>query len=333
MQTILTGVKPTHKPHLGNFTGAIRPTIEASNQPNTQTWMFLADYHSLTTVHDPKLLQEMIIEVAATYLACGMDPKKTIFYRQSDVPEIMELSWVLSCFTSKGLMNRAHAYKARVQENQEHGKDDLDFGVNMGLFNYPVLMSADILMFSAAKVPVGEDQVQHLEIARDIAQKFNRTYAGEILKVPEVVVQKNGKSIPGLDGRKMSKSYGNHIPLFEEPKALKKLIAKIKTDSLPPETSRSTDGSVLFEIYQAFSTPEQAEAMRAKYAKGTGWGYIKEDLFQLLDEQLSEPRRVYQELMKDQTYIKTQLREGAAKARPQAQALLKKVRTAIGIEL
>jgi tryptophanyl-tRNA synthetase len=332
MQTILTGVKPTHKPHLGNYAGAIRPAIEASNQPDTQTWLFIADYHSLNSVTDPKLLHEMIFEVAATWLACGMDPKKAIFYRQSDIPEIMELNWILSCMTSKGLMNRAHAYKARIQENQENGKEDLDFGVNMGLFNYPILMAADILMFSAAKVPVGEDQVQHLEIARDIAQKFNRTY-GEILKVPQVVVQKTGKSIPGLDGRKMSKSYGNHIPMFEESASLRKTIMKIKTDSLPPEAPKSTEGSILYELFEAFATPEQTAELKAKFEKGIGWGYVKQDLFELLDAHLAEPRRRYTELMKDKSFIKAELKAGAEKARPMARDLLKKIRTAIGIEI
>lgn len=332
MQTVLTGVQPTSKPHLGNYAGAMRPAIEASQQPDTQTWFFIADYHALTSIHDPKVLQQNIYEVAASWLACGLDPAKTVFYRQSDVPEILELNWVLSCFTPKGLMNRAHAYKAKVQENQENGKEDLDFGVNMGLYNYPILMTADILMFSAAKVPVGEDQTQHLEIARDIAQKFNRTY-GEILKVPQVVVQKTGKSLPGLDGRKMSKSYGNHIPLFEEPAAMKKLIAKIKTDSLPPEAPKSTNDSILFQLYEAFATPDQIEVMRQKYAKGIGWGYVKEDLFQLLDEQLKGPRERYKELMADQSKIAALLREGAEKARPHAKALMKKVRTSVGVEL
>jgi len=310
----------------------MKPAIEAAKAPDTQTWFFIADYHALTSVHDPKRLNEMIYEVAASWLACGLDPNKTVFYRQSDVPEILELNWILSCFTPKGLMNRAHAYKAKVQENQENGKDDLDFGVNMGLFNYPILMTADILMFSAAKVPVGEDQTQHLEIARDIAQKFNRAY-GEILKVPQVVIQKTGKLLPGLDGRKMSKSYGNHIPLFDEPAALKKLIAKIKTDSLPPEASKSTEGSILFELYSTFANAEQTEAMREKFHKGTGWGYVKEDLFQLLDGQLKGPREHYKQLMQDKKTIQKYLREGAEKARPQAQSLLKKIRTATGIEL
>lgn len=330
MMTVLTGVKPTEKPHLGNYTGAIRPAIEASRQPNTQTWLFVADYHALIDTHDPKVLRRLTYEVAATWLACGMDPNVSVFYRQSDIPEIMELNWILSCFTPKGLMNRAHAYKARVQENQELGRDDLDFGVSMGLFDYPVLMSADIMMFASNKVPVGEDQTQHLEIARDIAQKFNRAY-GEILKVPEAVVQKNGKLLPGLDGRKMSKSYGNHIPLFEEPPQLKKLVAKIKTDSLPPEAPKDTKDSILFTIFEAFATPQQIEEMRAKYLKGIGWGYVKEDLFQLLDEHLRGPRAKYKELIQDTPALERMLQQGAEKARPKAQALLSKIRSAIGI--
>ncbi len=332
MQTILTGIQPTAKPHLGNYSGAIRPAIEASKQPDTQTWFFIADYHALNSTQEPKVLNSMIYEVAATWLACGLDPKRSVLYRQSDVPEILELNWILACMTPKGLMNRAHAYKAKVQENQENGKEDLDFGVNMGLFNYPILMAADILMFSAAKVPVGEDQVQHLEIARDIAQKFNRNY-GEVLKVPQVVVQKAGKALPGLDGRKMSKSYGNHIPLFEEPGPMKKLIAKIKTDSLPPEAPKSAEGSILFDIYQAFATADQTDALRAKYEKGIGWGYVKEDLFQLIDSHLSGFRSLYKDLMNDKGYIQKELRAGAEKARPAAQQLLKKIRSAIGIEL
>ena len=251
--------------------------------------------------------------MAATWLACGCDPNISVLYRQSDIPEIMELNWILACMTSKGLMNRAHAYKAKVQENQENGRDDVDFGVNMGLFNYPILMTADILMFGADKVPVGEDQVQHLEIARDIAQKFNRTF-GEILKVPQVVVQKNGKLLPGLDGRKMSKSYGNHIPLFEEPGPLKKLIAKIKTDSLPPEAPKNPADSILFSIFEAFATPAQTETLREKYTKGIGWGYVKEDLFQLLDENLRGPRERYKELMQDTAALDRILKAGAEKS-------------------
>ena len=243
----------------------------------------------------------------------------------------MELNWILSCFTPKGLMNRAHAYKAKVQENQEQGKEDLDFGVNMGLYNYPILMSADILMFSAAKVPVGEDQIQHIEIARDIAQKFNRQY-GEVLKMPSFVVQEKGKSIPGLDGRKMSKSYDNHIPLFEEPNKLKKLVARIKSDSLPPEAPKSTEGSIIFELYECFASPEQVSAMREKYAKGISWGVAKEELFQVIDEHLRGPRERYKELMSNRGEIDALLKSGAERAREKSVPFLKKIRQAIGID-
>lgn len=329
--TVLTGVKPTGQPHIGNYLGAIRPALELSAQPDTETWFFIADYHSLTTAPDPKRMREMTYEVAATWLACGLDPQKTVFYRQSDIPEIMELNWILSCFTPKGLMNRAHAYKAKVQENQEAGKEDLDFGVNMGLYSYPVLMAADILMFSANKVPVGEDQNQHLEIARDIAQKFNRQY-GELLKVPQAVIQKAGNNVPGLDGRKMSKSYDNTIALFEEPARLKKLVGRIKTDSLPPEAPKSTEGSLIFELYQSFGTSAQIEELRAKYAAGISWGAAKEELFKVMDASLSGPREKYKALMADKTQIDKLLVAGAERARAKSVPFLKQVRKAMGID-
>ena len=328
--TVLTGVKPTGQPHLGNYLGAIRPALELGLKPNHETWLFIADYHGLTTTPDPKVMREMTYEVAATWLACGLDPSRTVFYRQSDVPEIMELNWILSCFCPKGLMNRAHAYKARVQENEQHGKEDLDFGVNMGLFNYPVLMSADILMFQTTHVPVGEDQLQHLEIARDIAQKFNRTY-GDLMRVPAAVTRKD-TLVSGLDGRKMSKSYDNHIPLFAESKRLRKLVMKIKSDSLPPEAPKSTEGSIIFEIYCHFATPEQIEATKAKYAAGISWGAAKEELFELLDQRLSGPRARYAELMADRAQIDQLLREGAVKARAKAGPFLKQLRIAMGID-
>jgi len=243
----------------------------------------------------------------------------------------MELNWILSCFTPKGLMNRAHAYKAKVQENQEAGKEDLDFGVNMGLYGYPVLMSADILMFSADKVPVGEDQNQHLEIARDIAQKFNRQY-GELLKVPQVVIQKMGKNVPGLDGRKMSKSYDNAIALFEEPARLKKLVGRIKTDSLPPEAPKPIEGSLIFEMYQSFGTPEQIEALRGKYAAGISWGAAKEELFLVMDAALKDKREKYKALMADTAQIDKLLKQGAEKARAKSVPFLKQIRKAMGID-
>lgn len=329
--TILTGVKPTGQPHIGNYLGAMRPALDLAAQANTETWFFIADYHSLTTTPDPKKMREMTYEIAAAWLACGLDPSKTVFYRQSDIPEIMELNWVLSCFTPKGLMNRAHAYKAKVQENQENGKDDLDFGVNMGLYGYPVLMTADILMFSADKVPVGEDQTQHLEIARDIAQKFNRQY-GELLRVPSVIVQEKGKSVPGLDGRKMSKSYDNYIPMFEEPSKLRKLVMKIKSDSLPPEAPKSTEGSIIFELYECFASAEQVSAMRDRYAAGIAWGTAKEELFNVMDSSLKEKREKYKALMNDRSQIDALLKQGAARAREKSVPFMKQLRKAMGID-
>ncbi|MGE3386122.1 MAG: tryptophan--tRNA ligase [Bdellovibrionales bacterium] len=329
-KTILTGVKPTGQPHIGNYLGAIKPALDLASQPGNRTFLFIADYHSLTSVHDPKVLREMTYEVAATWLACGLDPKITSFYKQSAIPEIFELNWILSCFTPKGLMNRAHAYKAKVQENQEQGKEDLDFGVNMGLYNYPILMSADILMFNAHEVPVGEDQVQHLEIARDIAQKFNRTY-GDLMRLPKFVVQKM-KLVPGLDGRKMSKSYDNHIPLFLESGKLRKLIMKIKTDSLPPEAPKDPETSLIFNLYKEFATPEQTQGLKAQYLKGIGWGSAKEQLFQVLDAQLSGPRAEYERWMNSRADIDSLLTQGAALARPKAQELLATWRKAMGID-
>jgi len=327
---VLTGVKPSGQPHLGNYVGAIRPAIELSRQPNTETWLFIADYHSLTSIPDPKLMRQMTYEVAATWVACGLNPETTVFYRQSDIPEIMELNWILSCFTPKGLMNRAHAYKARVQENEQNGKEDLDFGVNMGLYCYPILMSADILMFSADQVPVGEDQTQHLEIARDIAQKFNRQY-GELLRVPQAVVQKSGKNVPGLDGRKMSKSYDNGIGLFEDAARLKKLIARIKTDSLPPEAPKSVEGSTIFDLYQCFATVEQVEALRSRYASGISWGAAKEELFQVVEASLSGPREKYRQLMASPETLDALLIDGAIRARSRAAPFMQKLRKAMGL--
>lgn len=327
---ILTGVKPTGQPHIGNYLGAIRPAIRLSKQPGVKTFLFIADYHSLTTVHDPQELRNMIYEVAATWLACGLDPRTTSFYRQSAIPEIFEMAWILSCFTPKGLMNRAHAYKAKVQENQEHGKEDLDFGVNMGLYNYPILMAADILMFNANEVPVGEDQVQHLEIARDIAQKFNREY-GEILHLPKFVVQ-NMKLVPGLDGRKMSKSYDNHIPLFLESPKMRKLIMKIKTDSLPPEAPKDPSTSIIFDIFKEFASESEVADLKARYEKGIGWGEAKEALFNVVDRELQGARSEYQRWMNNRDEIDRMLEDGARDARVHAQQLLRKIRVVTGID-
>ncbi len=330
--TVLTGVKPTGIPHIGNYLGAIRPAIRLSQRANTQTWFFIADYHSLTTTPKPDLLREMTYEVAATWLACGMNPETTVFYRQSDIPEILELNWILSCLTPKGLMNRAHAYKAKVQENQEAGKEDLDFGVNVGLYSYPILMTADILMFSADEVPVGDDQTQHLEIARDIAQKFNRTY-GELLKVPKTVVQEKGQSVPGLDGRKMSKSYDNSISLFEDPKRLKKLVGRIKTDSSPPEAPKETKDSILFELYEAFAKPDEIESLRQQYAIGISWGAVKEELYNVINRELEGPREKYLSLMQNRSKIDQLLESGAKRARERSVPFLAQIRKSIGISI
>lgn len=330
MKTALTGIKPTGTPHLGNYLGAIRPALRAAQSEDTKTFLFIADYHSLTSVQDPKLMRQYVYEVASTWLAAGLDPAKTTIYRQSDVPEVFELSWILSCLSPKGLMNRAHAYKAKVQENQESGRDDLDYGVNMGLFTYPLLMSADILAFDADEVPVGEDQVQHIEIARDLAQKFNHQF-GDTLKLPKPVVPKTSKAIPGLDGRKMSKSYDNHIPMFLEAKKMRSLVMKIKTDSSPPEAPKDPATSILFELYQEFATSEETAALRARYEKGVGWGEVKQQLFDVIDRHISPMRERYNQLIANPGEIDGILSAGASKARAVASDVLTRVRRGIGI--
>jgi tryptophanyl-tRNA synthetase len=323
---VLTGVKPTHIPHLGNYLGAIKPAIQLA-QSAKESFLFIADYHSLTTIQKGSELRDFTYQVAATWIACGVDPNKTIIYRQSDVPELFELAWILANQTPKGLMNRAHAYKAKVQENEETKKDDLDFGVSMGLFAYPVLMSADILLFNADVVPVGEDQVQHIEIARDIAQKFNRTY-DEVFKLPRAHIQAK-TLVPGLDGRKMSKSYGNHIPLFQDSKAMRKLVMKIVTDSLPPEAPKDPETSNIFQLYKQFATKEQISELEALYGKGIGWGVAKEHLFNVLDAYFARSRDKFNTLMSDTKVLEDALLRGAERARVIAQPLMKQVRTLV----
>ena len=281
-ETILTGIKPTGEPHLGNYIGAIRPSLEIAKQSKISSYLFIADYHSLTSLSNPEEIQESMQTVAAAWLACGLDSQKTIFYRQSDVPELFELNWILSSITPKGLMNRAHSYKAKLDQNKEADRKDMDDGVNMGLYSYPVLMAADILLFSANKVPVGEDQMQHIEMTRDIAQKFNRIYKKELLTIPESLLQKE-KIILGLDGRKMSKSYQNYIPLFCDSKRLRKLVMKIKTDSSPPGEPKLAKDCLVFGMYKNFATAEEASELEKKYQKGISWGESKECLFQKLD--------------------------------------------------
>ncbi|MEI2782714.1 MAG: tryptophan--tRNA ligase [Candidatus Competibacter sp.] len=330
MEITLTGITTTGTPHLGNYVGAILPAIEASHRKDVQSFYFLADYHALVKCHDPAVVHRSRLEVAATWLALGLDVENVIFYAQTDIPEILELTWMLTCVTAKGLMNRAHAYKAAVADNVADPDKDPDKGVFMGLFCYPILMAADILMFKASKIPVGKDQVQHLEMARDIAARFNHLY-GEHFVLPEAVVDEKTAVLVGLDGRKMSKSYGNTIPLFEPEKTLRKLIMRIKTNSLPPEAPKDPDTCTLFQIYRAFAGVEEAAAVRERYAQGIGWGEMKQMLFEYLNARLSEPRQRYRELLEQPDHIEQILKRGAARAREYSVPFLQQLRRAVGI--
>jgi tryptophanyl-tRNA synthetase len=327
-EIVLTGIKPTGKVHLGNYIAAIKPALQIAKDSDCTALYFIADYHALTFIQNRDEFNDLSYGIAATWLALGLDPDRVIFYRQSDVPEIFELSWILSCLTSKGLMNRAHAYKAIIDNNEQLGMDT-DTGVNMGLFTYPILMTADILLFQSDKVPVGKDQIQHVEIARDIADGFNRNY-GETFKLPNYIVDENTSVIPGLDGRKMSKSYSNTIPLFETADDLKKLINKIKTDSTPPNEPKDPNTSNVFLLYKEFATPSQIQVLRDKYQKGISWGEAKQELFQVMNEYLEEPRKKYNDLMASPETIDGILFEGAKKARALAAPLLENVKTKIG---
>ena len=329
-EIVLTGITTTGTPHLGNYVGAIRPAIAASQRDDTESFFFLADYHALIKCHDPERVQQSRLEIAATWLASGLDPERVTFYRQSDIPEISELNWLLTCVTAKGLMNRAHAYKASVDENVSSGQDP-DFGITMGLFCYPVLMAADILAFNAHKVPVGRDQIQHIEMARDIAGRFNHIFR-EHFVLPEAVVAEDDSAIlKGLDGRKMSKSYNNTIPLFDTDKKLKKGINKIVTNLLEPGEPKDPDNSTVFDIYKAFATPEQTTEMRQKFVDGIAWGEAKRELFELINGQLAEPREKYLELMSNPALIEDILQAGAAKARARAKPSIEALREAVGL--
>ena len=328
-EIVLTGITTTGTPHLGNYVGAIRPAIEASTNQNVTSFYFLADYHALIKNHDPAVLKQSTLEIAATWLACGLEPEKVVFYRQSDIPEIMELTWILTCMTAKGLMNRAHAFKAAVQENEQKGNKDPEEGITMGLFSYPILMAADILMFKANKIPVGKDQIQHIEMARDIAQRFNHHYK-KLLVLPEAVIAKNSSVLSGLDGRKMSKSYNNTIPLFLPEKKLRKAIMKIVTNSLEPGQPKDADTSAVFQIYKAFASAEETAAMRRKFEEGIAWGQAKQALFEYINEHIAPARERYEQLMQDPAYIEQTLREGAEKARSISVPFLTEIRSAIG---
>ncbi|KTC42615.1 tryptophan--tRNA ligase [Pseudomonas sp. ABAC61] len=329
---ILTGITTTGTPHLGNYAGAIRPAILASRDSNADSFYFLADYHALIKCDDPLRIQRSRLEIAATWLAGGLDVDRVTFYRQSDIPEIPQLTWLLTCVAAKGLLNRAHAYKASVDKNVEAGEDP-DAGVTMGLYSYPVLMAADILMFNAHKVPVGRDQIQHVEMARDIGQRFNHLFGQgkDFFAMPEALIEESVATLPGLDGRKMSKSYDNTIPLFTSAKDMKDAISRIVTDSRAPGEAKDPDNSHLFTLFQAFSTVEQAAEFRGELLQGLGWGEAKSRLFQLLDGELGEARERYHQLIARPSDLEDILQAGAAKARNVATPFLAELREAVGL--
>jgi len=328
-QRILTGITTSGTPHLGNYAGAIRPAIAASLRPDVESFYFLADYHALVKVQDPVRVQRSTLEIAASWLAAGLDPNSVWFYRQSDIPEIPELTWLLTCVAGKGQLNRAHAYKAAVERNLTDNQDP-DAGITAGLFLYPVLMAADILMFRAHRVPVGRDQIQHIEMARDFAARFNHLY-GEHFVLPNAAIEDNVATLPGLDGRKMSKSYDNTIALFATRAELRKLISSIVTDSRVPGEAKDTEGSALFQLYQAFAAPEQLGTMRSAFADGIAWGDAKNALFELVDRQIEPMREKYQALIAQPIEIEAILREGAIKARKIAVPFIAELRQAVGL--
>ena len=327
----LTGITTSGTPHLGNYVGAIRPAVKTSKDKDITSYYFLADYHSLIKNSDPELRKQSTLEIAAAWIAMGLDYENCVFYRQSDIPEIPELTWILTCLAAKGLMNRAHAYKAVAAQNVETGQKDQDKGITMGLFSYPILMAADILMFNARKVPVGKDQVQHLEMTRDIAGRFNHVYK-KIFILPQVVVDENSAVLSGLDGRKMSKSYNNTIPLFLPSKKLRKLIMKIVTNSQSVEEPKDPDTCSIFSLYKLFASKDQQLELRKKYlAGGMGWGHAKQYLFEIMDETLAPIREKYTELINDKSYIDDVLKDGADRANEIVSRKMDFIRKAIGL--
>jgi tryptophanyl-tRNA synthetase len=324
-----TGIKPTGILHLGNYCGAIKPALELAGEYDAR--YFIADYHALNTMKDAKELSAHIRQVAAGWFAAGLDPAEVIFYRQSAVPETFELATILMAFTAKGLMNRAHAYKAAVGENTAKGEDP-DAGINMGLFTYPVLMAADILLFNADMVPVGKDQVQHVEMAQDIAETINFNYKKPLLKVPQASVREHVAVVPGLDGRKMSKSYGNAIPLFAPEKELRKLVMRIVTNSQGVEEPKDPESSQIYLLYKLFASPEEQQSLAGRYREGgMGWGEAKEELFRVMNRELSPLRERFEAIMAEPQKLDALLAQGAEKARPIAAETLARLRGAIGI--
>ena len=330
---VLTGITTSGTPHLGNYVGSIRPSVRASLSSDVQSFYFLADYHALIKIGEPARVQRSTLEIAASWLAAGVDPERVTFYRQSDIPEIPELTWLLTCVSGKGMLNRAHAYKASVDKNNAAGNDP-DADVTAGLFMYPVLMAADILLFNAHKVPVGRDQIQHIEMARDIAQSFNYRYKNgdkDHFTLPEAEIEASVATLPGLDGRKMSKSYDNTIPLFASSAELKKLIAGIVTDSRTPGEPKDIEGSALYQIYQAFASDEETKAMQDAYKNGIGWGDAKQMLFERIDFEIAPMREKYESLMNNPAQIEAILLKGAEKARQIGTPFMQSLRQAVGL--
>ena len=326
---VLTGITTSGTPHLGNYVGAIRPTVQASLRPGVESFLFLADYHSLIKIDEPARIQRSTLEIAASWLAAGLDPERVTFYRQSDIAEIPELTWLLTCVTGKGLLNRAHAYKAALDKNLAAGVDP-DTDVSAGLFMYPVLMGADILMFNAHQVPVGRDQVQHIEMARDMASSFNHRY-GVHFELPQAVVEDSVALLPGLDGRKMSKSYDNAIPLFASRAQLQRLFNAIVTDSRPPGEPKQTEGSALFQIYQAFASTDESAELAKAYRAGISWADAKQLLVERVEREVAPMRESYQALIDDPGRIEDILARGAAKARALAAPFMARLRHAVGL--
>jgi len=324
---VLTGIKPTGEVHLGNYVGSIRPSLEMT-QTNT-SYLFIADSHALTVLASAKKIKESTQNVAAAWLACGLNPKKTIFYRQSDIPELFEFYWILSCITPKGLMNRAHSYKSKITLNEKKDDVNIDDGIYMGLYSYPVLMAADILLFSAHQVPVGSDQMQHLEMTRDIAQKFNHIYKTKLLTIPMACQSKQNMTL-GIDGQKMSKSYQNHIPLFCDSNKLLKLVMKIKTDSSDPMQPKSTENCIIFGLYKHFATTQEISALKKKYQEGIGWREAKEHLFEKIESFFKDKQELYESYRNNYIEIDKILKEGKEKARAVAIPFLKEIKKVIG---
>ena len=328
MKRILTGITPSGYPHLGNYIGAIKPSLELLEE-KSESFLFIADLHALIKVSDKQTLKELTNGIAMAWLASGLDPEKTNFYRQSDIPEIPEITWILSCIAEKGLLNRAHAYKAAVDLNNE-GKKETDEGISMGLYSYPLLMAADILTPNATHVPVGKDQQQHLEITRDIADKFNRKY-GEVFNLPEAVIQ-DDKTVLGIDGRKMSKSYNNIIPLLSTEKELKKAVMKIVTNSQEPGEPKDWRNNTLYSIYSSFADDDQIQDLKLKYEDGIGWGDAKNIVFEELNKLLMPIRERYGDLKTQEAHVEDILQENAKKVRETTKATLESVKSHVGLK-